>query len=173
MSESEVAANSPNPFFRSKEFQPTPYPELTRLYFLHDLLVFLCHHDAAADLFWAASGGPGGKLVPYVNANDLLAWGCADATEITPENFEQLKQAFTDCAQAAAAAGLDEHLAIVMSGAALFSCRVANMRPQGAAYPDKEYFTALRPLFDACGPERPVGLGNPYAPGDYKPTCAR
>ena len=40
------------------------------------------------------------------------------------------------------------------------------MRPQGAfySYIDKTSW----PLFDLAGPEREVGLGNPYAPGAYK-----
>lgn len=38
-------------------------------------------------------------------------------------------------------------------------------RPQGACYPSNK---DLWPLFDACGPEKPTGFGNPYKPGEYK-----
>jgi hypothetical protein len=52
----------------------------------------------------------------------------------------------------------------VTSGITLYACRRKHMRPQGASYPsDKE----LWPLFDACGPEREISLGNPCHPGDY------
>ena len=40
------------------------------------------------------------------------------------------------------------------------------MRPQGAYYPESDPETW--PLFDDCGPEREVGLGNPYRPGERK-----
>jgi hypothetical protein len=55
-------------------------------------------------------------------------------------------------------------------GAELFCARVRKMRPQGAWYaycPEAEW-----PLFDACGPERGVDAGNPYAQGTYKPLRA-
>jgi hypothetical protein len=45
-------------------------------------------------------------------------------------------------------------------GCDLFVCRERKMRPQGAVYPEDRRFW---PLFDACGPEREVGLGNPHA----------
>lgn len=48
----------------------------------------------------------------------------------------------------------------------LYSCRIEGMRPQGAVYRHNK--KELWPLFDACGPEREVGLGNPYKPGEYK-----
>jgi hypothetical protein len=41
----------------------------------------------------------------------------------------------------------------------LFACRSRNSRPQGAIY--KRISKALVPLFDACGPERMTGFGNP------------
>lgn len=48
----------------------------------------------------------------------------------------------------------------------LFAARVRGMRPQGAAY--TFYPPETWPLFDACGPEREIGFGNPYRPGEYK-----
>lgn len=45
----------------------------------------------------------------------------------------------------------------------LFSARSRGMRPQGAYY--KLFPRDTWELFDACGPEREVGVGNPYVPG--------
>lgn len=48
----------------------------------------------------------------------------------------------------------------------LFAAKVKGMRPQGAAY---TYIpTDAWDLFDACGPERQTGMGNPYKPGEYR-----
>lgn len=48
----------------------------------------------------------------------------------------------------------------------LFCARVRGERPQGACY--SRYPQELWPLFDAVGPERETGLGNPFKPGEYK-----
>jgi hypothetical protein len=48
----------------------------------------------------------------------------------------------------------------------LFAARVRGVRPQGASY--SLYPRATWPLFDACGPKRETGLGNPYEPGEYQ-----
>lgn len=45
----------------------------------------------------------------------------------------------------------------------LYAARVRHERPQGACY--AAYPRQLWPMFDAVGPEREVGIGNPYAPG--------
>lgn len=55
---------------------------------------------------------------------------------------------------------------VTMQASSLFACRSRKMRPQGACYPDDH--PELWPLFDACGPEREVGMGNPYRPGERK-----
>jgi hypothetical protein len=47
----------------------------------------------------------------------------------------------------------------------LFVARVRNMRPQGAAYKVR-YPEEIWGLFNAAGPEREVGLGNPRHPGE-------
>lgn len=47
----------------------------------------------------------------------------------------------------------------------LFCARVRGERPQGAAYKVR-YPEELWPLFDAAGPEREVGFGNPRKPGE-------
>ena len=88
----------------------------------------------------------------FVNCNDLFYWGCADCEEITPENVAELERALADAESA------EKYMAV--HGGELFCCRLRKMRPQGAYY--NRIPEALWPLFDACGPEREVGGGNPH-----------
>ncbi|MFC1420768.1 hypothetical protein [Streptacidiphilus cavernicola] len=96
-------------------------------------------------------GLDGQQIRIAVNVSDVFAWGCADAEDITPERLPILEQAWLDCR----AVDADEWTA------ELYAARVRGMRPQGAAYPKE---AAVAALFDACGPEREVGLGNPRRP---------
>lgn len=108
----------------------------------------------------------------FVERNDLFYWGCADGEELTADNLRVLKQSGDDLyAISQEVAGDDEVSAAVERAGlmcavpALFCARVRRMRPQGAYYsfvPERAW-----PLFDACGPEREVGVGNPYVPGEY------
>jgi len=87
---------------------------------------------------------------PYIDCSDLFFWGMAEGEDIELEAFNQ---AVDDC---------NGNLPV---GSLLYCARQREMRPQGAYY---SYFPEeLWELFDACGPEREVGFGNPYAPGDY------
>lgn len=83
-----------------------------------------------------------------VLCNDLFSWGCGDAEPLTEDNVLDLSNALEDC----------EKLGHRDAGYDLFVCRIRGERPQGAAYPKAP---ELWPLFDACGPERKTGLGNP------------
>lgn len=122
--------------------------------FLADLCELSAEHPI--DLEWR---GMDGKPTAFVNCSDLFDWGSADCEEVTPENFPMLVQAIEDAEKAVKYGGI--------RGDDLFCARVRGCRPQGAAY------TFIRPelwpLFDACGPERETGVGNPYKPGEYKP----
>lgn len=92
-----------------------------------------------------------------INCSDEFFWGSADAEDITEDTLAEFNKAVDDCGGE------------VLDGTAstLYCARRRKMRPQGAMYTyiDKEHW----PLFDACGPVRDLELGNPYAPGDYKP----
>lgn len=55
---------------------------------------------------------------------------------------------------------------LVATFADLYAARVREMRPQGACY--SRYPEEAWPLFHAAGPEREVGHGNPYRPGEYR-----
>jgi len=112
--------------------------------------VLLSTADTGPDDLWFFQGSDG-ELVATVTCNDLFFWGVADCEKITDENVDVYLQSKID----------DD-----ICGEWLFCCRVRSLRPQGAAYTyiDKK----LWPLYDACGPERETGFGNPCKPGEYK-----
>jgi hypothetical protein len=95
-----------------------------------------------------------GQLSVAADCSDCFCWGCADAEEITPENVELYRQTLEECEQLKCVKGY----ASVFSDE-LFAARVRKMRPQGASY--HLYPPEMWPLFDACGPERITGMGNP------------
>jgi hypothetical protein len=130
--------------------------QLAEMKFIDDLLRFCIDHEIADMLFWFAADD--GAPRPAVNANDLFAWACAEAIDITPDNFEMFTTSVLECKAIHSVLG-------AMEGCSLFACRVEKMRPQGAAYPTNQ---ELWPLFDACGPERETGSDNPCKPGEYK-----
>jgi hypothetical protein len=105
---------------------------------IEELLSFLAEHDVREYVFWTSD------LEFYVDCSDVFFWGAGDAEQITAENFEEFKSAVVE-------AGAD--------GPALFCARMRKERPQGAVYEhlDEENWA----LFDACGPRREVGFGNP------------
>lgn len=119
--------------------------------FTRRVLNLFSDHDIHSLLFWKSDGYFG------MNVNDVFFWGAADLEQVTPENIDELERAIQDCI------AIDD--CAETEGCLLFAARQRNARPQGAAYPENR---ALWPLFDAAGPERETGFGNPYKPGDYK-----
>jgi hypothetical protein len=121
--------------------------------FVLRVLGVVAKYEQHDDLWWRADG----EYAPvtfFINCNDLFWWGTGDCERVTPENVGALEQAYADAAAA--------HRYGRSYGGNLFCCRVRGMRPQGCCYPeDRE----LWPLFDACGPEREIEIGNPYPPG--------
>jgi hypothetical protein len=111
--------------------------------FVKRLLVICAEHDVTESISWNTS------LEFFVKCNDFFFWACADAVDILPENLETFRQALQD-------AGL-------ICGPLLFCARERKMRPQGASY--KYLKQELWPLFNACGPEREIGMFNPLRPG--------
>lgn len=116
--------------------------------FILDVLGIIAKADAHRALWWRTDGEYA-PITFFINCNDTFFWGCADAEDVTPENIEVLRKAYDDSKY---------------HGDILFCARVREMRPQGAMYDciRKEDWH----LFDACGPEREVGFGNPCAPGE-------
>lgn len=110
----------------------------------------ITHTDASGDLMWRVEDG---EIFFYADVSDVFAWGGADVEPITPQMMHVLEGAYASLK----AVGGEEFTA------ELYAARIRGMRPQGAAYPGEadHAFQAVSDLFDACGPERPTGLGNP------------
>lgn len=115
--------------------------------------------DCTGELFWRTDGDYA-PITFFANVNDVFFWGCTDNEKITPDNIAEAEKAVADVRDITGKTGWSTDAAWVN----LFAARLRKDRPQGAAYPSDE---RLWPLFDACGPEREVGLGNPYKPGTY------
>lgn len=97
---------------------------------------------SSEDLFWRTDGEYA-PLKIFVTCNDLFHWACADVEEITSENIGLLE---------ATVAEVKELTGDNQNADILFCCRSRGMRPQKPYY--KHIDEKLRPLFDACGPER-------------------
>lgn len=112
-----------------------------------DRLLRIFAFDNTDDLWWRGRDGAStGPLEFFVNCNDVFAWGCADCEKIeSDEDLDALDQAKADAPN-------DWPL--------LFVARKRKTRPQGAVY--KHFDIESIPLFNACGPRREPGLGNPY-----------
>tara|TARA_Y100000310_G_scaffold59560_1_gene54912 strand:- start:723 stop:1094 length:372 start_codon:yes stop_codon:yes gene_type:complete len=115
----------------------------SHIHFIINLLKLVAEHDGWGDIFWDVG------LQFSVLCNDFFYWGCADAESITPETLPELRRALEDAPA---------------DGLLLYCARRRKERPQGAYYKylGKENWA----LFDACGPEREVGMGNPHKPGE-------
>jgi hypothetical protein len=111
-----------------------------------NLLKLVAKYDEREHLYWNEN------LEFYFLCNDFFYWGCADAEDITSqEDVDLFEQCIKDC-KAIAEQG-------EVYAKELYCSRRAKMRPQGAYYEaiDKRFW----PLFDACGPERELNMGNP------------
>lgn len=132
---------------------PPPQPSLiTRV-----LEIFsLSHADAYGDLFWRVDDG---LVSLFANVSDVFAWGGSDCEPITRETLPELERAYSDLKTVGAEGFTAE----------LYTARRRHTRPQGAAYPDKTdpVGPAVAALYNACGPERETGLGNPRKPPVY------
>jgi hypothetical protein len=122
---------------------------------IRTILEFIASYDLHDDVGWRCVGEYW-PVTFWFNCNDLMYWGSSDCEDFTIDDLPEIKRALDDCE-----AALKHH---GHYGISLFVCRKRGQRPQGACYPPKE----LWQLFDACGPEREVGLGNPYKPGQKK-----
>jgi hypothetical protein len=110
----------------------------------------LAHSDKGFDLSDLIVIPEGDQVSVLMNCSDLFYWACVDTEPVTPDNISELERSVSDCERAVKFGGC--------SSPSLFAARMRKMRPQGAAYPEEP---ELWPLFDDCGPERDVGVGNP------------
>lgn len=88
----------------------------------------------------------------YVTCSDQFVWASADGEPIGPQTLPVFRQAYEDLK---ATGDCNEVYAPL-----LYCARMRNYRPQHCCYPKEAPKTW--PLFDAAGPERTPGLGNPY-----------
>lgn len=119
-----------------------------------EVMRFCSEHDMTSHVI--VHVGDDSKLEVAADCSDCFWWGCADAEEITPENFQLFRDTVTECESLDASS---KNFASLYADE-LFAARVRKMRPQGASY--ELYHPALWPLFNACGPERTCEYGNPH-----------
>lgn len=113
-------------------------------------------YDIGDQITWHVKGS---KVEFAANCSDVFYWGSADAETIHPDDVAAFEKA---CADAKAA----DPVAGTVWAPELFAARKRGMRPQGACY--KHYPQAVADLFDACGPARATGLGNPRDREQYR-----
>lgn len=112
-----------------------------------EILMCLDELNMADALFWRAHNG---IVHFYIDCSDRFAWGSADGETLSPATLPTLRQAYKDLA--AIGGGEVSHTDL------LYCARMRQFRPQHACYPKNPQ---TWPLFDACGPARTAGLGNP------------
>lgn len=111
---------------------------------IEPLLRVIAEYELHGEVLWYTD------MKFFVNCNDLFFWALADGEPIeTIQDVEALEQA---CKVAK------------YDGSSLYCARRRKMRPQGAFY--KHFDKGSWPLFDACGPYRPVTFGNPVDRAD-------
>lgn len=101
---------------------------------------------------WWRTDGDYAPVTLLVDCNDLFVWGSADAETLTEQSINVLESAAEDMRALHPRGDFDQ-------AGLLYCCRMRKMRPQGAYY--KHIEKPWWPLFNACGPERATGVGNP------------
>lgn len=89
-----------------------------------------------------------GKIRIFINTNDIFYWATSDLDFVEELDLPLLRQSVEDC-KAAGDVGW---------GDILFAARKRGMRPQTCVM--KSMSEEVRKLFEACGPERELGLDN-------------
>lgn len=103
-------------------------------------------------LFWRVDDD---ILSVSVECSDVFFWGSADVEPLTVKNIDLFEATYAECEDRFGKYNA-EH------ATELFCARARNTRPQGAFY--KYLSPEWAELFNAAGPERETGLGNPYTP---------
>ncbi len=93
-----------------------------------------------------------GAVKFLLNCNDLFAWGTADAEEVEPCDFDNLKEAISDIKHLVEINNFQEEMLIGWLSSDLFACRKRKMRPQKPWY--KNVPEKFHNIFNECGPER-------------------
>jgi hypothetical protein len=111
--------------------------------FVYKVLQFFDSIDSHDSLYWDCHDN---EVSFWINCNDLFWWATADLEEITEENFNILVETYKEFE------GNDKAHDRIYHADALFACRSRKMRPQNCIL--KDLPEHIRPLFEACGPER-------------------
>lgn len=133
-------------------------------FLLRVMRVFDGFDGPSTDSIWWRTDEEYAPFTIFVNCNDVFMWGCADCEPLTPANIGEMERAVADCIAATRGKSYWGERGTSVFAPMLFCARVRGMRPQGAAYPEGGDHAGVRALFDACGPERDVGVGNPQRP---------
>jgi hypothetical protein len=107
---------------------------------IEKIMVIMAKHDLIDLIYWNTN------LNFFANCNDVFFWGASDGEVI--ESNEDLELLIKCCEDY-------EDNAID-----LYCARKRKLRPQNVLY--KHYDKDKWYLFDECGEEREVGIGNPY-----------
>lgn len=118
-------------------------------------------HECDVELYWYIDQKTG-EVKASTNCSDLFYWGCSDGEDVEATDALLLRQTCAELEAYKEQSGMTK--AYVIHADSLFAARKRKMRPQGAAY--KNIPEELWPLFDACGPYRPIDHGNPFAAGE-------
>jgi hypothetical protein len=121
--------------------------------FVFQVMRYMAEEELYEDIQWTES------LKFYVNCSDVFFWGCADAEDLTEDNFQLFVDTYNECIEALKDSEKNEY-AYLNWAPVLFCARSRKMRPQGAFYENMP--EELIPLFNECGEEREVNFGNPY-----------
>lgn len=114
--------------------------------------------DLHDDLWWRCDG----EYAPvtfFVKCSDAFWWGTADLERLTPANVGEMERALADLN---AVPDPGRTLFPFVHAPLLFCARVRRKRPQGCVY--RRLPRQVWPLFDACGPGRPVDAFNTRRP---------
>jgi hypothetical protein len=114
------------------------------------LTIFAFEHTE--EIWWRMNKDNREELNIYANCSDFFVWGCSDVEEITQEKLPILREVKKEMDSLS----ISDH---EIEYGLLFCAKVRQMRPQGAYY--KYLKEETWPLFDACGPIRETGMGNP------------
>lgn len=119
---------------------------------LYEIVTIAAKYGIASKLFYEYNEDTG-KVHIFINCNDWFAWGLAESMEIKKNDIELFEQSLKDAKEA-------DPLYGAAWGDLLFASRKESMRPQSPYY--ESIPQTLWDLFDGTGPERELGIGNPY-----------
>ena len=114
---------------------------MSELEYIKQVLYTTREHDISGYLHWHFKENK--ELQFAIDCSDTFIWGCADAEDLTPDNFPDLLQALKDT--------YDENLQSSFWGTTLFACRMRKARPM-KRFLDIVKDPSIVKLLEDCGP---------------------